>query len=217
MKATTKIIIANIFFFMIVMFSSIFIKDFFSFFKNNIAFTPSSFVRHPWTIITSMFMHSPSTLFHLFANMLSLLFLGSFLEKIMGQKRFLILYFAGGIAGALLMFFLYSVSNDPRIITLSLFASSVAKEGISAVGASAAIFALAGCLAVLVPNVPVLVFFFLPMRLWQAIIFLMIVLAVMPGIANSAHLGGLLVGFYYALFLRKKYKKGAKKLRRMFG
>lgn len=38
-----------------------------------------------WTFITSMFMHGG--IFHLFANMLSLLFIGSFIEKLIGKKR----------------------------------------------------------------------------------------------------------------------------------
>ena len=180
-------------------------EAFASFFKTNIALTPSTFLKHPWTIITSMFMHAPLPSPHLFVNMVSLFFLGLFLERIIGQRRFLGVYILGGIAGGLLLFLLACVSKDPRIISLSLFTNPAITE-ISAVGASAAIFALAGCLTILTPRVPVLVFFLLPMKLWQAIIFLLFILAALPGIANSAHLGGLLVGVAYGLFLRKRYK-----------
>lgn len=212
MKTTFIIIIINIIFFILVMSLSLFIGNeaFASFFKTNIALTPSTFLKHPWTIITSMFMHAPGAPFplfsvHLFVNMVSLFFLGLFLERIIGQRRFLGVYILGGIAGGLLLFLLACVSKDPRIISLSLFTNPAITE-ISAVGASAAIFALAGCLTILTPRVPVLVFFLLPMKLWQAIIFLLFILAAIPGVANSAHLGGLLVGIAYGLFLRKRYK-----------
>jgi len=207
MKTTFIIIIINIIFFILVMSLSLFIGNeaFASFFKTNIALTPSTFLKHPWTIITSMFMHAPLPSPHLFVNMVSLFFLGLFLERIIGQRRFLGVYILGGIAGGLLLFLLACVSKDPRIISLSLFTNPAITE-ISAVGASAAIFALAGCLTILTPRVPVLVFFLLPMKLWQAIIFLLFILAALPGIANSAHLGGLLVGVAYGLFLRKRYK-----------
>jgi len=208
MKATFILIIINVIFFMLVMSLSFFLgsEEFANFFKTNIALTPSTFLKHPWTIITSMFMHVPSLFSsHLFVNMISLFFLGLFLERIIGQRRFLGVYILGGIAGGLLLFLLACISNNPKIISLSLFANPAIEE-ISAVGASAAIFALAGCLTILTPRVPVLVFFLLPMKLWQAIIFLLFILAAIPGVANSAHLGGLLVGIAYGLFLRKRYK-----------
>lgn len=223
MKCTFILIIINILFFMLVIsllpfFGS---EAFASFFRNNIALTPSTFLRHPWTIVTSMFMHAPGAplaLFsaHLFVNMISLFFLGSFLERIIGPRRFLGVYILGGLGGGLLLFLLACISNDPRIISLSLFANPAIKE-VSAVGASAAIFALAGCLTMLTPRVPVLVFFLLPMKLWQAIIFLLFILTAIPGIANSAHLGGLLVGVAYGLFLRKRYKNKIVLLNRLLG
>lgn len=226
MKSVTKtIILANVIFFFIVISLIPILGDesFVNFFKSDIAFTPSTFLQHPWTLITSMFMHAPGEPIallssHLIVNMLSLLFLGTFLEKIIGSKRMLLLYFVGGIAGSLLMLGLFYVSSDARVITLSVFVSdAMAKEGVSAVGASAAIFALAGCLAVLVPKIPVLVFFFIPMQLWKAIVFLAVVLTLIPGVANSAHIGGLIAGVAYAIYLRKKHRKKVIMLNRMLG
>ena len=61
---------------------------------------PGSEHFHPWQIITSMFMHgSPS---HLLFNMLSLFFIGPFMENRLGSKRFLIFYLASGIGGSIL-------------------------------------------------------------------------------------------------------------------
>jgi len=229
-RSMTSILIwANIIFFILVISLAAFLGEekFGAFFRDSIALTPSTFFSHPWTIITSMFMHvpgAPGTIFmifstHLLVNMISLFFLGSLLERIIGRKRYLFLYFAGGIAGGLLMILLSLISNDPRVISLTLFANPAMKAAadISAVGASAAIFALAGCLAVLIPRMPVLVFFFIPMKLWHGIIFLMFVLAAFPGIANSAHLGGMLVGLLFAFYLRKKYKKKVVMLNRYLG
>lgn len=222
MKTTTIMILINVFFFVLVMSLAPFMKEdiFTEFFMDNVALTPVTFSEHPWTIITSMFMHAPGyplAIFsaHLLVNMISLFFLGSFLERIIGNKRFLLVYIFGGLFGGLLFLGLASVSSDPRIISLSLFAPETAV--ISAVGASAAIFALAGCLTMLTPKIPVLVFFLLPMKLWQAVIFLMIILASFPGIANSAHLGGLVIGVLYGIYLRKKYKNKIIILNRMLG
>src|SRR3989338_8275083 len=50
-----------------------------------------------WTFITSMFMHG--SFFHLFANMMSLLFLGTFVERIIGRKRFFWFYLISGLFG----------------------------------------------------------------------------------------------------------------------
>jgi membrane associated rhomboid family serine protease len=93
---------------------------------------------------------------------------------------------------------------------------------IFAVGASGAIFALAGLLAVLTPNLRVYVFFIIPMRMWMAIVFLLFVLwgasigADLP-IGDTAHLGGLLFGLGYAIYLKKKYKRKTKMIRQYFG
>src|SRR3989344_7262574 len=52
-----------------------------------------------WTLLTSMFMHGG--LSHLFANMFSLFFIGSFVEKLIGRKRFFWLYILSGIFSGL--------------------------------------------------------------------------------------------------------------------
>ncbi|MFH1522123.1 MAG: rhomboid family intramembrane serine protease, partial [archaeon] len=48
-----------------------------------------------WTFVTSMFMHAGFG--HLLVNMISLMFIGNFVEKLIGKKRFVSLYFAGGL------------------------------------------------------------------------------------------------------------------------
>ena len=53
-----------------------------------------------WQVITYMFMHDYSSLFHIMFNMFALYTFGSSLEYIMGSKRFLNFYLITGL-GAL--------------------------------------------------------------------------------------------------------------------
>ena len=61
-------------------------------FLESVALQPSEVLvgKGLWTFITSMFMHGG--LGHLFVNMVSLMFIGGFVEKLIGGKRFLSLY-----------------------------------------------------------------------------------------------------------------------------
>ena len=81
-----------------------------------------------------------------------------------------------------------------------------------AVGASGAIFALGGLLAVLTPRLPVLVFFIIPMPMWAAMGFLMFGLWALSfglglPIGNTAHFGGLIVGLGYGFYLKRRYPR----------
>ena len=100
-----------------------------------------------WTPLTSMFLHAGPG--HLLANMVSLFFLGNLVEKIIGRKRFFWLYilsgiFAGIFYSVLAYYFGFGIGER-------LFGSPLT----FAVGASGAIFALLGVLAVLIPKVKV--------------------------------------------------------------
>jgi len=161
--------------------------------------------KNLWTFLTSMFMHAG--LGHLFVNMISLMFIGSFVERLIGKKRFLGLYMISGLfAGLFFVWIAWLTKSD-----LSIFA----------VGASGAIFALGGLLAVLTPRLPVLVFFILPMPMWLAMIALMGILWIaslslgLP-IGNVAHLGGLLIGLSYGFYLKYKYPRKTKMISRYF-
>lgn len=106
------------------------------FFVKYLALTPSMVVSGVavWTVLTSIFMHG--SFFHLFANMFSLFFIGNFLEKIIGRKRFFWSYLVAGIIGGgffIMASFVFGGMDVP------------------AVGASGAIFGILGVLAVLVP------------------------------------------------------------------
>lgn len=99
--------------------------------------------QYIWTLVTHMFSHV--LFFHLFVNMFSLWFVGRFVEKIIGRRRFLIFYLVAGLfAGAVSVlgagYFGYGIGER-------IFGS----PSIPMLGASGAIFGLVGVLAVLVP------------------------------------------------------------------
>jgi membrane associated rhomboid family serine protease len=183
---------------------------------SNIALQPSSILQGKgiWTFLTSMFMHANFT--HLFVNMISLMFIGGFVEKLIGKKRFVKLYFASGIFAGILFILLAGLFGHSEVGS-GLFGSPTTY----AVGASGAIFGLGGLLAILTPNLPVLVFFILPLPMWAAMTFLIVVIWALSfgigiPIGNSAHLGGLIVGLIYGLIIKKKFPHRAKMIRRYF-
>lgn len=158
-----------------------------------------------WTFVTSMFMHAGFG--HLFVNMVSLMFIGNFVEKLIGKKRFIWLYLAGGLFAGLFFVIVAMMSGSDL--------------NVYAVGASGAIFALGGLLAVLTPRLPVLVFFVIPMPMWAAIVFLMfglwaLSLSLGLPIGNVAHFGGLIVGLGYGFYLRHKFPRKAAMIEKYF-
>lgn len=165
----------------------------------NIAIQPSTILHGErlWTIITNMFMHA--NFLHLFVNMLSLFFLGTFLERVIGKKRYIMIYLIAGIIASLAFVFLAAA-----------FGGNLA---LPAVGASGAIFGLGGVLALITPKLPVYVFFIpVAMPLWIGVVVAFVVMWLISWVAgipigNTAHLGGLIAGVIYGLVLRLKYKK----------
>ena len=149
----------------------------------SLGLTPALLSQQPWTIISSMFVHGSFT--HILFNMIGLYFLGSFLIRAVGERSFLAVFFLGGLAGNVLFILL----ADPFS---------------TAVGASGAIYALGGALAILVPRAPVLIFPIpVPIPLWAAIL-IFLLLSFLPGIAWQAHLGGLFLGLVAGLVLRRR-------------
>ena len=134
-----------------------------------------------WRLVTSAFLHSGFV--HLALNMLSLYFLGSFAEVTFGRSRFLALYLISGIAGGLAYLYFGSFSAP-------------------AVGASGAIFGLLGG-----------VFGFAIRRgtfsMRNPIISQLLLLtalnlflgATIPGVSNTAHIGGLLGGLVFGYLM----------------
>jgi membrane associated rhomboid family serine protease len=140
--------------------------------------------QHPWTIISSMFVHGGFA--HIIFNMISLYFLGSFFLRAAGERSFLAVFFLGGLAGNAL----YILLAPPNVI---------------GIGASGAIFAIGGALAVLVPRVRVIILPIpIPMPLWVAISIFFFLSFFFSEIAWQAHLGGLLLGLAAGLIFKRR-------------
>jgi len=173
-----------------------------------IAIKPANILqgKYLWTFITSMFMHG--SLFHIFANMFSLFFIGSLVEKILGAKRYFYFYMLAGLLAG--VFFVLS----SLIFT--------ADYNTFAVGASGALFGVVGLLVLLTPNLPVFIMFIpIPIKMKYAgpgilIALWFISIAGNVPIGNTAHFGGLIVGIAYGIYLRTKYKRKIKQISRMF-
>ena len=148
---------------------------------------PAAFIIRPWTIVTNLFVHAG--VWHILANMVTLYFFGRFLSRLVGERSFLVVYFLGGIVG--------------NACYLLMPPSPLAV----AVGASGAIFALGGMLAVMVPKLRVLVFPIpVPLPLWVAVIGGFFIISFLPQVAWQAHLGGLVFGLIVGLFFRRRQR-----------
>ncbi|NUO07575.1 MAG: rhomboid family intramembrane serine protease [Candidatus Brocadia sp.] len=141
-----------------------------------------------WQFFTYMFLHSTTDPWHLIFNMLGLWMFGSEVERVLGPRRFLTLYFTAGIFAG---------------ICCCIFT-----PGTPILGASGAIFAIEVAFAMYFPNSTV-IFYFFPMKAkYLVMIFAGITIfnCVIPksgNIAHFAHLGGLVYGF---LFVRYSYR-----------
>ncbi len=146
-------------------------------------------------LVTSMFMHAG--LLHLLGNLLFFFVSGPFIEDVFGRPLFLFLYFSGGIIAALS----YSMRHPKSTIAL--------------VGASGAIAAVMGAYLVRFYHSKVE---FLLLTLWYRTRFFAPAWVVLPlwlmqqiwelqsesgggGVAFSAHIGGFVYGFAFAVIV----------------
>ncbi len=181
------------------------------------ALKPSSILggNYLWTLITHMFVHGGFG--HLFINMFVLFSLGGLCEKIIGQRRFLWFYLISGIFAGALSVILSGYFGDG--IGGRIFGS----PDVFMVGASGAIFAIAGLYVILLPRLRFSIIFF-PFFSLPAYIMIPAVLFIFWGlsavfnwpIGNVAHFGGFLAGLIYGIYLKNKYPGKVNRLRRMF-
>ena len=153
--------------------------------------------RHLGTLITSMFLHA--NLLHVGGNMLFLWIFGNNVEDKLGELKYLIVYFASGIAGSLLQIFITPDSTIPML------------------GASGAISGLLAAYVLYFPRARILTFvvpffiFTLPafvfIGYWialQALNAFLNIGAIGGGVAFFAHVGGFTTGLILALLLRPR-------------
>lgn len=156
---------------------------------------PMSTNFKPYQLVTHMFMHA--SMGHLFFNMLALYFLGPYVEKFAGPKKFLITYLLCG-AGA----FLAHIA-----IQYYQYSSMGIGQFPPALGASGAIMGIVIAFAVLFPNVKLMLLFPpIPVKAkYLGLAYVLIDLfsgigGFQPGVANFAHLGGAVTGFFLTYF-----------------
>ena len=169
----------------------------------------------PWQLITSIFLHVE--FWHFFVNTFVLLFFGTELERRFGDRKYLEIFFVSGLVGNL------------GYIAYSYAVGSFAP----ALGASAAIFGVMGCLAMIAPEIRIIIFpipipigivtalfLFAAYDLSFAMLSLVVHLrpelcyspefasmcriALTNNVANIAHLAGLAVGLYYGKRLGRR-------------
>jgi membrane associated rhomboid family serine protease len=135
-----------------------------------------------WQLVTYIFLHGG--VLHILFNMLGLWMFGSDLERLWGSRKFTTFFFVCGI-GAGLLTVLISPSSP-----------------IATIGASGAIYGILLAYGMLFPN-RIIYWIIFPIRAkWFVMImgglaFYSSLAANGSGIANIAHLGGMLFGFLY--------------------
>jgi hypothetical protein len=150
----------------------------------------SGVLARPWIVFTHIFLHGSPV--HLLSNMFALGLFGSILERVAGWKRFLFVFFGGGII---------SSAGDVIFYEASL-------------GASGALFSVLGALAALRPKMGVPAFGVpLPMAvaalMWAGLD--LTGLFYPDGTAHAAHLFGMGFGLIAGFYLRKQLPEGKEK------
>jgi membrane associated rhomboid family serine protease len=142
------------------------------------------FIQQPWGLLTSIFAHFG--FMHFLFNMIFLFFVGKMFEQIFGARRLLSTYLIGGFAGGVF-----------EILAHHIFPAMSTQSSVI-VGASGSIMAIFMALAFYRPNMTVMLFGVVPVRI--------IILGVLyllydvfnlgnnDGTAHFAHLGGAIIG-----------------------
>jgi membrane associated rhomboid family serine protease len=151
----------------------------------------------PWQLITYGFLHGNMT--HIFFNMFALWMFGRELELMMGQKRFLTYYFTCVIGAGIVQLIVAGTQGDIY----------------PTVGASGGVFGILLAYGLAFPNrMIMLIFPPIPMKA-KYFVFLYGLLELYlglsgsaPGVANFAHLGGMLFGFLLLRIWTRPRRRG---------
>ena len=141
----------------------------------------------PWQLVTYAFLHG--SLLHIGFNMLALYMFGSAVERVFGERRYLVYYFVCVVSAA----------------ATQLLVASMMNAVYPTIGASGGVFGLLLAYAIYFPNNRVMLLFPpipLPARvfvlLYAALELYLGVTGTQEGVAHFAHLGGMAGG--YAMF-----------------
>jgi membrane associated rhomboid family serine protease len=207
------IIVLNVFFYFFISILKNVNPDYLNYF----ILTPIDIAHGQYLSAIVLHMFSHVYLLHILLNMFALASFGGLCEKIIGRKRFLWFYLAAGLFAGILSVvssLLFGYGFGERI---------VGSPEIGMLGASGAIFGVAGLIMMILPRLKFSIIF-LPMYSFPAYKILPVLLALMwiisiifgALIGNVAHFGGFIVGVGYGYFLRRKYKNKIIMLQRYF-
>ena len=146
------------------------------------------FLMQPWSIITYSFFHGGFG--HIFWNMLLIYFVGRIFLNLFDGRRFLNVYLLGIMLGGL--FFILGYNIFPAFFDVTAYL----------IGASAGVSAVLIFICTYIPNQEVRLIFF-NVKLWYIGAFVVLMdLIQLPYSGNAgghlAHLGGALLGYWYA-------------------
>jgi len=140
----------------------------------------------PWQLVTYGFLHSERDLMHIVFNMLMLWMFGRELEQIMGPRRFFTYYMTCVVGAGV----------------VQLLVGAYYGSGAPTLGASGGVYGILLAYGMAFPNrTLMLIFPPIPMKAKYFVIMLGLFELTLgfsgaaPGIANFAHLGGMLFGF----------------------
>ncbi len=164
----------------------------------------SDHIFRVWTWVTSIFAHGGFG--HIALNSIVLYFFGPVVERRIGTKKFVALFFVAGMAAGLAQVGVSAVMS-PGVVS-------------GVVGASGAIAAILGVLTVLNPNLTIYLYFILPMPLWLAtMLFVGYSVFVSAtggigagGVAQLAHLAGVGIGLAYGAKLKREGERAPQEL-----
>jgi len=159
----------------------------------------STFLTRPWTLLTHMFVHDSTSIWHILGNMLWLWAFGSIMHDLTGNRKIIPIYIYGGLAGGIafmLAFNFFSVLRPELAV-------------VTALGASAGVMAVAVATTVISPDYRIFPMLNGGIPLWVlTTLFVVIDLVTIPynntG-GHIAHIAGGLMGFFFIFMLRRGY------------
>lgn len=162
---------------------------------------PSNLIDYlgkPWSLVTYAFFHGGFG--HIFWNMLILFFFARIFMNLFDARKFISVYFLGVIAGGLLF-----------VIGYNVFPAFYETNAVL-IGASAGVRAIMIFVCAYIPNQEVRLIFF-NVKLWYIGVFVIVMDLIQMPLGNAggqmAHIGGALLGYFYARKLMEGKDIGA--------
>jgi len=157
----------------------------------------NAFLSRPWTLVTHMFVHDMTNVWHILGNMLWLWAFGYILQDLSGNRKIIPVFIYGALAGAIayMLSFNFIPALKDHLPTAQAY------------GASAGIMAIAIAATTLAPNYRIFTMLNGGIPIWVVTVLYMIIdLATIPEAnpgGHIAHIAGGLMGFGFTALLRR--------------